>query len=315
MGKMERFFYTCDIHGSEMTFRKFLNAPEMYGINTVILAGDLSGKGFALVEHDGSENYKTQIYNEDWTASGAEQFELLKRKMTTLGFYFRIGTNSELEDYRGNLKLCQQEYDRLAAERMTDWIRRIEEKFRPAGIKIFILAGNDDGNNIKQTFEESDYIINAEDQIVMVTENNEMLSEGHSNPTPWNTPREVSEEELAKLLQAKIDQLENPEKSVFNIHVPPIGTIIDSVTDIDPKTLKRDLRRIKGAGSSAVREAIEKYQPLVGLHGHIHESRGEFKLGSTLCLNPGSEYAEGILRGAIVAIDDKKLRGYQFTSG
>ena len=298
-----------------MTFRKFLNAPEMYGINTVILAGDLSGKGFALVEHDGSENYKTQIYNEDWTASGAEQFELLKRKMTTLGFYFRIGTNSELEDYRGNLKLCQQEYDRLAAERMTDWIRRIEEKFRPAGIKIFILAGNDDGNNIKQTFEESDYIINAEDQIVMVTENNEMLSEGHSNPTPWNTPREVSEEELAKLLQAKIDQLENPEKSVFNIHVPPIGTIIDSVTDIDPKTLKRDLRRIKGAGSSAVREAIEKYQPLVGLHGHIHESRGEFKLGSTLCLNPGSEYAEGILRGAIVAIDDKKLRGYQFTSG
>ena len=315
MGKMERFFYTCDIHGSEMTFRKFLNAPEMYGINTVILAGDLSGKGFTLVEHDGNENYKTQIYNEDWTASGTEQFELLKRKMTTLGFYFKIGTKSELEDYRGNPELCQQEYDRLAADRMTDWIRRIEEKFKPAGIKIFILAGNDDGNNIKQTFEVSDYMVNAEDQIVMVTENNEMLSEGHSNPTPWNTPREVSEDELAKLLQTKIDQLEHPEKSIFNIHVPPVDTIIDSVTDIDPKTLKRDLRRIKGAGSSAVREAIEKYQPLVGLHGHIHESRGEFKLGSTLCLNPGSEYAEGILRGVIIAIDDKKLRGYQFTSG
>lgn len=315
MGKMERFFYTCDIHGSEMTFRKFLNAAEMYGMKTMILAGDLSGKGFALVEHDGNDNYKTQIYNEEWTASGKDEFELLKRKMTTLGFYFKIGTKSELEEYTGNPKRCQEAYDLLASDRMADWVRRIEEKFKPAGIKIFVLAGNDDADNIKQTLDLSDYIIDAENQIVMITESNEMLSEGHSNPTPWNTPREVSEEDLAKILQSKIDQLEHPEKSIFNIHVPPKDSIIDSVTDIDPKTLKRDLRRIKGAGSTAVREVIEKYQPLVGLHGHIHESRGEFKLGSTVCLNPGSEYAEGILRGVIIAVDDKKLRGYQFTSG
>jgi Icc-related predicted phosphoesterase len=315
MGKMERIYYTCDIHGSEMTFRKFLNAAEMYGVKTMILAGDLSGKGFALIEDDRAGNYKTQIYNEEWTASGSEQFEILKRKMTTLGFYYKIGTKSELEDYSGNQKLCQQEYDRLAYDRMVNWVNRMEEKFKPVGLRIFMLAGNDDADNIKQAIDLSDYIIDVEDQIVMVTESNEMLSEGHSNPTPWNTPREVSEEALAKLLESKLEQLEHPEKSVFNIHVPPKDTIIDSVTDIDPKTLKRDLRRIKGAGSPAVREAIEKYQPLVALHGHIHESRGEFKLGSTVCLNPGSEYAEGILRGVIVAIDDKKLRGYQFTSG
>jgi Icc-related predicted phosphoesterase len=315
MGKMERIYYTCDIHGSEMTFRKFLNAADMYGVKTMILAGDLSGKGFALVEDDGAGNYKTQIYNEEWTASGPEQFDILKRKMTTLGFYYKMCTKSELEDYSGNPNLCQQEYDRLAYDRMANWINRMEEKFKPSDVKVFVLAGNDDADNIKQAIGLSDYIVDTEDQIVMITESNEMLSEGHSNPTPWNTPREISEENLAKLLASKIEQLDHPEKSVFNIHVPPKDTIIDSVTDIDPKTLKRDLRRIKGAGSPAVREAIEKYQPLVGLHGHIHESRGEFKLGSTVCLNPGSEYAEGILRGVIVAIDDKKLRGYQFTSG
>jgi Icc-related predicted phosphoesterase len=315
MGKMERFYYTCDIHGSEMTFRKFLNAAEMYGVKTMVLAGDLSGKGFALVEDDGNGNYRTRIYNEEWTASGVEQFETLKRKMTTLGFYFKVGTKSEIEEYAENPKMCQQEYDRLASDRLADWISRMEAKFKPAGVKIYVLAGNDDADNIKQTLHLSDYVADVEDQIVMVTESNEMLSEGHSNPTPWNTPREVSEEDLAGFLQSKIDQLEHPERSIFNIHVPPKDSLIDSVTDIDPKTLKRDLRRIRGAGSSAVREAIEKYQPLVGLHGHIHESRGEFKLGSTVCLNPGSEYAEGILRGVIVAVDDKKLRGYQFTSG
>ncbi|MFX1578375.1 MAG: metallophosphoesterase [Promethearchaeota archaeon] len=315
MAKMERIYYTCDIHGSEMTFKKFLNAAEMYDVNTMILAGDLSGKGFALVEHDGQENYKTKIYNEEWTASGSEQFEILKRKMKTLGFYFKIGTKSELKDYFASPKLCQEEYDQLAYDRLANWIERMEEKFKPSGVKIYVLAGNDDSNSIKQTLGLSDYIIDVEDQIVMITESNEMLSEGHSNPTPWNTPREVSEEALAKLLESKTEKLEHPERSIFNIHVPPIDSIIDSVTDIDPKTLKRDLRRIKGAGSQAVREAIEKYQPLVGLHGHIHESRGEYKLGSTVCLNPGSEYAEGILRGVIIAVDDKKLRGYQFTAG
>lgn len=315
MGKMERIYYTCDIHGSEMTFKKFLNAAEMYGVNTMILAGDLSGKGFTLVEHDGQENYKTKIYNEEWTASGSEQFEVLKRKMKTLGFYFKIGTKSELEEYFASPKLCQEEYDRLAYDRMVNWIERMEEKFKPAAVKIYVLAGNDDADNIKQTLGLSDYIVDVEDQIVMITESNEMLSEGHSNPTPWNTPREVSEEALAKLLESKTKKLEHPERSIFNIHVPPINSIIDSVTDIDPKTLKRDLRRIRGAGSQAVRDAIEKYQPLVGLHGHIHESRGEFKLGSTVCLNPGSEYAEGILRGVIIAVDDKKMRGYQFTAG
>ena len=46
------------------------------------------------------------------------------------------------------------------------------------------------------------------------------------------------------------------------------------------------------AGSTAVRASIEKHQPLVGLHGHIHESKGFVTLGRTLCLNPGSEYGK-----------------------
>ncbi|MHA1653277.1 MAG: metallophosphoesterase family protein [Candidatus Thorarchaeota archaeon] len=315
MAKFERVFYTCDIHGSELTFRKFLNAPQMYGVKTVIMAGDLTGKGFSLVEKKTDGTYVTQIYNEEWTASGQDQLETLERKLTTLGFYYVIGTKTDLADLKDDPDKLQQEYDRLAFERMADWVRRIEEKFKPLGIKIFVTPGNDDRENIADAIAVSDYVVNPEGEIVMLTEYNEMLSDGHSNPTPWHTPREVSEEELARILDKEISKVEHMESCVFNIHVPPKDTLIDSVTDVDPKSLKRDLRRIIGAGSTAVREAIEKHQPLLGLHGHIHESRGEFKLGRTLCLNPGSEYAEGILRGVICAIDKKKVRGYQFTSG
>jgi Icc-related predicted phosphoesterase len=69
------------------------------------------------------------------------------------------------------------------------------------------------------------------------------------------------------------------------------------------------------AGSTAVRRFIEKYQPLLGLHGHIHEGIGANYIGRTLCINPGSEYAQGILRGVIIVIDNEKIKNYQFVSG
>jgi Icc-related predicted phosphoesterase len=68
-------------------------------------------------------------------------------------------------------------------------------------------------------------------------------------------------------------------------------------------------------GSTAVLEAIRKYQPLLGLHGHIHESRGDCQIGRTLCINPGSEYSQGILRGVLVILEKEKVKRFALTSG
>jgi Icc-related predicted phosphoesterase len=69
-------------------------------------------------------------------------------------------------------------------------------------------------------------------------------------------------------------------------------------------------------GSTAVREAIERQRPLLGLHGHVHESAGVEKIGRTVCINPGSDYGDGILRGAIVELDrDRGVRNWQLTQG
>jgi Icc-related predicted phosphoesterase len=73
---------------------------------------------------------------------------------------------------------------------------------------------------------------------------------------------------------------------------------------------------ITGVGSVAVRDAMRTYQPLLGLHGHIHESRGEAKIGKSKSINPGSEYSEGVLRGALITLSAKKgVRGYQLVAG
>jgi hypothetical protein len=64
-----------------------------------------------------------------------------------------------------------------------------------------------------------------------------------------------------------------------------------------------------------VRKAIEKFQPLLGLHGHIHESRSAEKIGRTLCVNPGSEYGEGVMRGVVIELEENKVKDYAFTQG
>jgi hypothetical protein len=138
-----------------------------------------------------------------------------------------------------------------------------------------------------------------------------MMSCGYGNMTPWKCPRDLEEDTLLQRIESIASQVKNPSRAIFNLHVPPY----DSGLDIAPQ-LDEDLRPVVTpgigimtipVGSKAVRTLIEKYQPMLGLHGHIHESRGSAKIGRTLCINPGSEYGEGILHGVIIDLDEKSM--------
>jgi hypothetical protein len=108
--------------------------------------------------------------------------------------------------------------------------------------------------------------------------------------------------------------VKNYETSIFNFHVPPHGYSLDLCPKLDENLTMAADEKIH-AGSLGAKRAIEKFQPLLGLHGHIHESRGAQKAGRTLLINPGSEYSEGILKGVILMLDKKKVKDYVFTSG
>jgi Icc-related predicted phosphoesterase len=98
--------------------------------------------------------------------------------------------------------------------------------------------------------------------------------------------------------------------------VPPYGTRIDDAPEI-----REDLSLVGGAsatmvpvGSTAVRRVLERHAPMLGLHGHIHESRGSARLGPTVCLNPGSDYNTGILKGVIVRLRGSDVEDVQFVA-
>jgi Icc-related predicted phosphoesterase len=63
-----------------------------------------------------------------------------------------------------------------------------------------------------------------------------------------------------------------------------------------------------------VRELIERYQPLLSLHGHVHESPGAMHIGRTLCINPGSAYHTGRIAGCLVKLEGERAR-HQFVTG
>jgi Icc-related predicted phosphoesterase len=91
--------------------------------------------------------------------------------------------------------------------------------------------------------------------------------------------------------------------------------MLDWTTDPPTQIVKAGQIVLHGAGSRSVRLAIETHQPMLGLHGHIHESAGVIRLGRTLCANPGSEYGEGVLRGFLARLADGAVESYQLTTG
>ena len=118
-----------------------------------------------------------------------------------------------------------------------------------------------------------------------------MISLGYSNITPFDSPRELEEDELYRRVEVLATQVDDLGHCIFNLHVPPYDSLLDSAPQLDA-----ELRVVATAGqpvmipvgSTAVRELIERFQPVVALHGHVHESRGATRIGRTLCINPAA---------------------------
>jgi Icc-related predicted phosphoesterase len=311
-----RLFYATDVHGSDRCFTKFVNAAAFYGADAVLLGGDLTGKAIVpLVRDNGAHR---GVFLGDDVAAAGDALVDLEKKIANAGYYaFRCDPDEE-EALRADPAAREALFLRLMRERLERWVALAEERLRPLEVPCFVNAGNDDPAEIDEVLEAGEWVQFLEGRVVRLPDGTEVASCGYANRTPWDCPRDIEEEDLSRRLEAVIAGLDEPEKAVFNFHCPPYDTGIDSGPKLD-----ENLRMTSGAGgaemqpvgSTACRAAIERHQPLLGLHGHLHESRGVHKLGRTICLNPGSEYNEGILRGALVELRKGKLESHQFTAG
>ena len=188
--------------------------------------------------------------------------------------------------------------------------------------EIYAIMGNDDFRENLDILENADknkILKSIHKKSIKLNKSFSIAGYSFVNPTPFRlkdwekpdfegdgAPTQLFNEEIRSIgkengtIQEDLNQLKqlsNPKKTLYVIHAPPYNTKLDVIST--------------GAhvGSRAIRNFMEKEQPLLSLHGHIHESQkmsGSWKdkIGNTICINVGSSYPEDKLNCVVVDVEN-----------
>jgi uncharacterized protein len=312
-----RIYFVSDLHGSNVCFRKFVNAAKVYEPKVMILGGDVAGKAIQSIVRVPGGHYQCRFVGTDYDVVDGPELVALEKLISDHGYYPYKADPGELEamEAAGGLDALFLE---LMRNRLTEWLQLADDRLRPMGIPLYFMLGNDDPNELSALLDSAPWGTHDEGKVVWLDDEHEMISIGYSNVTPWHTYREETEDQLKTSIDAMIPLLQHPERAVFNLHAPPFGTQLDEAPLLDANlTVQASLGQVQmvPVGSTAVRDAEQTYQPMLGLHGHIHESSGIRRIGRTVVLNPGSDYSTGALNGALVTLDGEKVKAQQLVRG
>lgn len=316
-GPERRIYFAADIHGSEICWRKFLNAATFYGADTVIVGGDVTGKALVPLVETPGRGVEAEIGGRRRIATSEAEVAELEEYVRFNGFYPYRCDVTEFEKLAADSVHRDRVFTDVMGGTLRRWLTMAEEKLAGSGIRALVMPGNDDGWYVDDVLAESAEIVNTDGRVVDLGDV-QVLGFGPSNRTPWDTHRELDEAEIADRLAILAGEVDPDKPLIVATHVPPFGSRLDDAPKLTP-----DLSVVTSGGdpvvgpvgSTAVRSFLEDVQPILSLHGHIHESRGVARIGTTVAINPGSAYSAGTLLGATVTIRDGKVKAHQLVSG
>jgi uncharacterized protein len=313
-----RIYFCSDLHASRKCWKKFLASATFYEADHIICGGDITGKFVVPIVERAGGLRSASFLGIEREVETPEELAELRTKIADAGQYPFETTPDEEAWYGEDQSRVDELFRRLVLERTEEWVAEADRKLAGSGVRVFVSGANDDFLEVDDVIARSEVIEDPNGTVIELDEGYELLGMGWGNPTPWACPRDISEEELTERIDRTAEKVRDVSRAIFSLHVPPLG----SGLDIAPKLDEYLQPRVGGmgfemvpVGSTATRDAIARYQPLLGLHGHIHESKGVKRIGSTPIANPGSEYGEGILDGLIVDIDANGVKHLQLVSG
>lgn len=317
MARKTRIFFATDVHGSSKCFRKFINAGAVYSADVLVLGGDLAGKGLQTIVRGSDGRWHANFVGTEHVAEDGAELEALEKLIADHGYYPYRAAEGELEAL-GSSGDLDALFVRLMTERLASWLTLADERLRPDGRRLFLMLGNDDPDELGELLDRAPWGVNAEGRAVELDENHEMISWGYSNVTPWHSHREQNEDDLAAAMATLRSTLRDPSRAIVNVHVPPFGIGLDDAPVLDDQLqVQAALGQVKfgPVGSPAVRDFIIDTEPMLALHGHIHEATGIRRLGRTIAINPGSDYSTGALNGALITLERDKVAAHQLVRG
>jgi len=313
-----KLFFSADAHGSTEVWKKWLNACVKHNPDVLMLCGDLTAKSLVpIIKKD--NKYICHYFDKKWDLETEDEVGNMEKRLASVGVLTLRCTETEVAELQASaVKATKAIHDAIMA-RMEEWLDLLIERVDTRKVIAVAMPGNDDSPDIDELIKsyQDKGVVYPLDRVVDIM-GHELVSLAHVTPTPWDTPREMTEEQLEKEIDKLMKKVKNPRQAIFNFHVPPYGTSLDMAPELTKDLrVKSDMGQIylSHVGSKAVRAALEKYQPLLGLHGHIHESDALERLGETVIINPGSEYEKGILRAYIIEIVEGKVDNYLRISG
>jgi uncharacterized protein len=313
-----KLFFVTDLHGSEICWKKFLNAGAFYKADAVILGGDITGKAMVPIVQRPNGSWEASLQDHLETLETSGEVDEFRKRVMNRGYYPIQVSEEEYRALQADADLVDKRFKEVMLDGTERWIAMAEEKLAGTGIRVIACPANDDMFEIDDVLADARVVETGDEDHPIELGGFTMVSMGWTNPTPWDTFREAEEPELAQRIERALTAAGDPSTTILNFHAPPYGSKLDNAPALNPDlTYVSGGQALRPVGSTAVRDAVRRFQPLLSLHGHIHESRGATKIGGTLALNPGSSYEEGILQAAIVNLDPKKrkVRNYQLVNG
>jgi hypothetical protein len=283
----------------------------------LVLGGDMTGKALVPITELPDGTYKATLLQQEFILEGEAAVQDMERRVGSRGYYpFRV-TPEQLDELSADPSRVEAFFLDQTLRLLEQWMALADERLDGVEVRCYVCPGNDDSMATDDVIRRSKRVELAEGRLVDLGEGFSMVSSGWSNLTPWHTFRELPEPELAAKIEAMIPADGDMNRTVFNFHCPPYASGLDEAPEVDDDLNVKDAgRSLVPVGSTAVREAIERHQPLLSLHGHIHESKGTARLGKTLSINPGSAYEQGVLQGAVIELDNRKgIKNYSLTTG
>jgi uncharacterized protein len=313
---MLKVFYATDLHGSEVCWRKLVNAGPFYQADVVICGGDMTGKAMIPIVGDGSR-WEVTFQDLPYTLESEDEVRAIEKKIINRGYYPVRVSREEMNAMVADQSLVDERFKEAMLSTVQRWMDIAAEKLAGRDIRLIVCPGNDDMFEVDKVIAGSDIVEMGEAKVLDLG-GFSMVSMGWTNPTPWNTYREAPEEKLRTRIERMVGNAPDLRRTIFNFHAPPFGSNLDDAPALDEE-LQPILggRAMRPVGSRAVREAIVEHQPLLSLHGHIHEGKGTQRMGKTLAVNPGSAYEEGVLQASIIELDEKrgKIKNYLLVTG
>ncbi|HYK94315.1 MAG TPA: metallophosphoesterase [Candidatus Dormibacteraeota bacterium] len=300
-----RIFFATDIHGSEVCWRKFLNAGAFHKADVLVMGGDMTGKAMVPIVAKGS-GWRLELQDQEHLLSTEDELKAMEKRILDRGYYPIRLTADEVAAWDADPVLVETRFKAEMISAVQRWMDLADERLKGSGRRCIVSPANDDIFELDPIIDAAELVDLGEGNTIEL-DGFTMVSTGWANTTPWHTYRELPDDELKVKIDALVAPVADTKRAIFNFHAPPYGSNLDGAPKLNPDmTYVAGGRAIVPVGSHAIHDAILQYGPVLSLHGHIHEGRGAVKIGRTLAVNPGSTYEDGVLQAAIVDLDPKK---------